>query len=717
MKRQVVLGCVLGVSLVFKGDVSDYEQHMNRLAKEKSPYLLQHADNPVDWYPWGEEAFEAAREQDKPIFLSIGYSTCHWCHVMEHESFEDPDVAQLMNRYFINIKVDREERPDIDNIYMTVCQIMTGSGGWPLTILMTPERKPFFAGTYFPKETISNRPGMMDLIPAVGEMWGHDRDRLLTSANTVVEHLESYVSPRGTENLDEGILREAFSQLLQRFDDRYGGLQGRMKFPTAHTLSFLLRYWKRTGDPAALHMVEKTLQEMRRGGVYDHVGLGFHRYATDPRWRVPHFEKMLYDQAINAIAYLEAYQATGKHEYARTADEIFRYVLREMTSPDGGFYSAEDADSEGEEGRFYVWTRQEITDGLGHEDGEFFMDVFNIRQEGNTGEESPGQPPGRNIPYLSAPAEELAGRYGLSESEFLDKVEILRQRLFRFREHRVHPLKDDKILTDWNGLMIAAMSKGARVLEEGRYRKAAEDAARFALDHLRRSDGKLLKRFRNGVASLPAHLEDYAFLVWGLLELYETTFDPAYLRNAVELTGTMIDLFWDEERGGFFFTGGDRRDLLVRTKDLYDGAIPSGNSVAAMNLFKLGRLTANPEWERKGWTIGTVFSDLIRQSPTGYTQFLSALDFGFGPSYEVVIVGNPDGDDTRRMIKAVRENFVPDKVVILKPLNGEREWIEKLAPFTEAQGVIDGKATVYVCQNYTCKAPTTDPGVVVASLR
>jgi len=690
---------------------------MNRLAQEKSPYLLQHKDNPVDWYPWGEEAFAAAEKQDKPIFLSIGYSTCHWCHVMEHESFEDSTVAALMNENFINIKVDREERPDIDNIYMTVCQMMTGSGGWPLTILMTPDKQPFFAGTYFPKESRFQRMGMVDLIPRMGKMWHEERDKLLTTAEQMVQHLQNSFSPSGTKDLSEETLKSAFAQFLQKFDDENGGFKGRMKFPTAHNLLFLLRYHKRTGDPTALMMVEKTLDAMRKGGIYDHVGFGFHRYATDREWLLPHFEKMLYDQAINAMAYLEAYQVTGKEKYAKTAREIFSYVLRDMTSSEGGFFSAEDADSEGEEGKYYVWTQNEVKSILSKNEGTLFGEVYNFSEEGNFREETTGHPTGNNIPHLTNSITKVAQENNMATSELRAKLEKMRQKLFEIRDKRVHPLKDDKILTDWNGLMIASFAKGAQVLNDDTYAQAARNAANFVLENLNDNNGRLLKRYRQGESSLPAHLEDYAFFSWGLLELYEATFDVKYLSESLRLTEIMTDLFWDESNGAFFFTADDGEEQIVRTKELYDGAIPSGNSVAALVLLRLGRITGKSEYENMAATIGKVFSKNVEQSPTAYTQLLLAVDFGIGPSYEIVVVGDRHSEDTQMMLRRIQESFLPNKVVILKPSDGQKREVVRIAPFTETQVAINGKATAYVCQNYACEAPTTDITEMMSSFK
>ncbi len=679
----------------------------NRLVFEKSPYLLQHAANPVDWYPWGEEAFERARREDKPIFLSIGYSTCHWCHVMEKESFEDPEVAALLNESFVCIKVDREERPDIDQIYMAVCQAMTGSGGWPLTIVMTPDKKPFFAGTYFPKYSRAGRIGMMDLVPRLAEIWRTQRDKIEETTQQVVSFLQQTAASAPGDDLGEPILNQAFHQFSSRFDETNGGFGSAPKFPSPHNLTFLLRYWHRTGEDQALHMVERTLQKMRLGGVFDHVGFGFHRYSTDAYWLLPHFEKMLYDQAMLAMAYVEAYQATHNETYAQTAREIFTYVLRDMTSPDGGFYSAEDADSEGEEGLFYLWTPEELREVLGKKEADFVIQLFNVEEGGNFVEEASGQKTGRNILHLEKPLAEYAEEMGTSPEQLARRWEKARQKLFEVREKRVHPLKDDKILTDWNGLMIAALAKGAAALDEPSYAEAAAKAARFVLERLRDPEGRLLKRYRQGEAGLPAHVDDYAFLVWGLLELYESTFEVAFLEHALELNDRMLREFWDEQNGGLFFAADTLDDLLVRNKEIYDGAIPSGNSVAALNLVRLGRLTERPELEEKAGAIVRAFAQQVERAPIGFTQLLSAVDFLLGPSFEVVIAGDPDRRDTRDMLHALHQTYFPNKVVLLRP-EADDAPIVTIASFTKAQKSLNGKATAYVCQNYACKLPTTD---------
>ena len=690
----------------------------NRLVFEKSPYLLQHAGNPVNWYPWGEEAFQRARKENKPIFLSIGYTTCHWCHVMERESFEDEEVAALLNKYFVSVKVDREERPDIDHVYMTVTQAMTGGGGWPMTVVLTPDRKPFFAGTYFPKKGRMGlgRPGMMDLIPQLGEAWKKDHDKILEHADNVTQALARLAGGAPGDAMGAEDLETAYGQLAERFDPKHGGFGRAPKFPTPHNLSFLLRYWKRTGKPRALEMVEKTLTEIRLGGMYDHLGLGVHRYSTDPEWLLPHFEKMLYDQALLAIANLEAYQATGKEKYARTAREIFTYVLRDLTSPEGGFYSAEDADSEGEEGKFYVWRPKEVREILGKEDGDLFAEVHNIVEGGNFRDQATGEKTGDSIPHLRKELSAIARQRDLEESALTARLESARQKLFAVREKRTHPQKDDKILTDWNGLMIAALAKGAQALDAPEYRKAAQKGADFILDKLRGDDGRLLKRYRQGEAGLPAHLEDYAFMVWGLLELYEATFDVRYLREGIALNGAMLEHFWDEADGGLFMTADDGEKLLVRGKDVYDGAIPSGNSVAALNLVRLSRITGKTGYEERAAGIMKAFSGTVAGQASAHTQLMVALDFLVGPACEVVVAGAAGAEDTREMLAALRRPFVPNKVVLFRPAGTEAPAITRIAPYTKAQTSIGGAATAYVCRGFACERPTTDREAMLRSL-
>ncbi len=707
---------ILSCSFITNGPFQAYSleskkmEHSNRLKNEKSPYLLQHADNPVDWYPWGEEAFEKARKEDKPILLSIGYSTCHWCHVMEHESFEDEEVAKLMNETFVCIKVDREERPDIDNIYMTVCQMMSKGGcGWPLNVIMTPDKKPFFAGTYIPKESRYGRTGMLEFVPKVKELWENDRENILNSADAVTAALKKATDvSQNTEgvSLSTKTLEKAYNQLLRNYDEEKGGFGRSPKFPTPHNLLFLLRYWKRSGDEQALQMVENTLRQMRLGGIYDHVGFGFHRYSTDQNWLLPHFEKMLYDQALLIMAYTEAYLATGKKEYENTAREVISYVLRDMTSPEGGFYSAEDADSEGEEGKFYVWTEKELKDSLSEKDAELMIKTYNTSESGNFTEEAGGHKTGANILHLQKPLNEIASSYGNSE-EFLGNIEQARSTLFNVREKRIHPYKDDKILTDWNGLMIAALSMAGRAFNEQEYEDAAEKAANFILKDMSDDKGKLLHRYREGEAGITANLDDYAFMIWGLLELYETTFDIEYLRAALALQSAMDEGFWDEKFGGYYFTSDDAEELISRQKEIYDGAIPSGNSVAGLNLLKFSRITGDVEYEKKAAMLGKAFSETVESAPMAYTLFMSGLDFGLGPSYEVVIIGDLGDEDTKAMIESIRKTYNPNKVVLYRGKEDNLQ-ITEIAEFTKAQESIEGKATAYVCLNHICNLPTND---------
>ena len=677
----------------------------NRLEFEKSPYLLQHADNPVDWYPWGDEAFEKARREDKPVFLSIGYSTCHWCHVMAHESFEDSTVAALMNKAFINIKVDREERPDIDAVYMSVCQLVRGNGGWPLTVIMTPEAKPFFVATYLPRTGRHGMTGMVDLVPQITTMWRNRRKDVDVASSQIAEHLETVFARRpasagpGMETLDA-----AFSDLSARFDESNAGFGRAPKFPSPHTLLFLLRYWKRTGEPRALEMVERTLDQMARGGIYDHVGFGFHRYSTDERWFAPHFEKMIYDQALIAMAYTEAFLATGEEAHKRTAEEIFLYVLRDMTDPAGGFYSAEDADSEGIEGKHYLWTEKEISSLLGEDDARLIVDLYGVESAGNFAEEVGGA----NILYIRRPIEKTAEDIGVEPDELRRRLDGIRRVLLEARGRRVRPHKDDKILTDWNGLMIAALAKAARAFGEDRYAAAAKKAVDFITASMTTREGLLYHRYRDGEAAVAGTLDDYVFLAWGLIELYETTFDAGYLENAIDLTEKTIRLFWDPAAGGFYFTSEDGEAMIVRTREIYDGAIPSGNSAAALNLLRLARLTGTTRLEDYADKIGRLFHEDLTRAPSAFTWFMAALDLARGPSREIVIVGDPDSPDTRAMVREVRGVYAPEAVVLFKSSVEKSPAITRLAPFTRSQNAIDGKATAYVCRNHSCGLPTTN---------
>jgi len=677
------------------------QKYTNRLINEKSPYLLQHAHNPVDWYSWSDEAFEKAKTENKPIFLSIGYSTCHWCHVMERESFEDEEVAKILNENFVSIKVDREERPDIDQIYMNVCQAMTGSGGWPMTIVMTPDKKPFFAGTYFPKDDKWGRAGLMSILPRLAELWKNDRERIYDVASGVVNAINSH-KRSAVGSLDKDTLEKTYRQLSNDFDEKYGGFGQAPKFPTAHKIIFLLRYWKQIGKAYALEMAEKTLDSMARGGIYDHIGFGFHRYSTDRLWLVPHFEKMLYDNAILAYAYVEAFQATSKEKYAEIARQILDYVDHNMTSPEGGFYSAEDADSEEVEGKFYIWDLKEVKQILGEQDGEFFCRVYNISEKGNF--------EGKNIPNLiNASLQDIAREEDMDLQELKNRLYPLRDKLFNYREKRIRPYKDDKILTSWNGLMIAALAKGFKVFREEKLAQRAEKAAKFILDKLIREDGRLLACYRHGHAAYPGYIDDYAFFIWSLIELYEATFNTLYLQKALALNDDMIRLFWDEKDGGFYFYGSDSEELISRPKEIHDGAIPSGNSVAALNLLKLARLTGREELNEKAYQIFSAFAGEVSAYPMAYTNLMCALLFAFGISREIVITGDLASESTKSMLALVRSVYMPETVVLFKPEGHEDEFLKQLVPkIQEMKSLEKGKATAYVCEHYTCKAPTSD---------
>jgi len=674
--------------------------YSNRLIHENSPYLLQHAHNPVDWYPWGEEAFEKARREDKPILLSIGYSTCHWCHVMEQESYSDPEVGKVLNDTVVAIKVDREERPDIDRIYMQAAQLLTGSGSWPLNVLMTPDKRPFYAATYLPKHSRFGRIGLIELVQRVHELWRTDRERLLAPASQLKTALVRLNRPQEkgpTPGLDT--IAAGVRELSETFDAENGGFGAAPKFPAAQNLLFLLRSWQQTGDKKALHMVEKTLDAMRAGGIYDQVGFGFHRYATDARWLLPHFEKMLYDQAMLIMAYAEAYQATGKAVYARTTREIIAYVMRRMHDAGGGFYSAEDADSEGGEGAFYRWTQREFEHVLGREDAGFAASIYGLSTEGHTSDPESGEKNGKNVLYLrrvpSTPLE-------------VARLEGIRRRLFAARERRAQPFRDDKILTNWNGLMIAALAIASRSLNEPQYAGIARRTAEFVLRHLRDKDGRLLHRYRRGDASLAANLDDYADLIWGLIELYETDFETRDLELALQLNTDMWKHF-HAPTGGLYLTPDDGEKLLLRPLDAYDGALPSGNSVAMMNLIRLARMTGDSSLEQKAASIGQAFAREVARMPSAFASLLSASLFAEGKSYEVVLAGDLHSASGRAMMGALRSRYLPNKVVLWHGDGKAGEALSRLAPYSRGQKALKGRATAYVCENFRCRLPVTDP--------
>lgn len=583
----------------------------NRLINEKSPYLLQHAYNPVDWYGWSEEAFEKARTEDKPIFLSIGYSTCHWCHVMAHESFEDEEVANILNNYFICIKVDREERPDIDSVYMSVCQAITGGGGWPLNLFLTKDKKPFYAGTYFPKTSKYNQTGFIEILESINNVWVGNKDHVLTTADQVVNTLKEHGEDESFD-ISKNILSEGFQSFLNSFDAVFGGFSKAPKFPSPHNLSYLLSYYKDTREKRALEMVEITLKSMYKGGIFDHIGFGFSRYSVDEKWLVPHFEKMLYDNALLAIAYIETYEITKDNIYKEVAEKILAYILRDMTSKEGGFYCGEDADSEGVEGKFYLWDFAELYKVLNMEEANLFIKYYGIQREGNF--------EGRNIPNLIGEELEDLDKNGLKE-----KLENIRRKLFDYREKRIHPHKDDKILTSWNGLMIAAFAKAGKILNEEKYKDASIKALEFVFTKLQREDGRLLARFRDGESRYLAYLDDYAFIIWALIEVYEGTKEYSYVEKALELNKQMIELFLDKEKGGLFLYGKDSEELILRPKDIYDGAIPSGNSVAAMNMLRLFKITGDINLKEEAESIFKVFGNSINKIPRAHAKTLEAL--------------------------------------------------------------------------------------------
>jgi uncharacterized protein len=599
---------------------------------------------------------------------------------------------------------------------MEVCQAMTGLRGWPLSIVMTPDARPFFAATYIPKETRFGRTGMQELITRIQETWRNKRAEIDASAEEIVSTLRASSPHPSAGDINASAIQIAHEELICFFDEAHGGFGRAPKFPTPHSLTFLLRYWKRTGERKPIQMVEKTLQAMRRGGIYDHVGFGFHRYSTDAEWLVPHFEKMLYDQALLGLAYAEAYQATGNDEYARVVREIFSFVSREMTSPEGAFYTAIDADSEGEEGRFYLWRIEELQQELTEEQTELARVVFNLKSAGNYSDESTGGRTGKNIFHMTRTVKALAKELKMDEETLRDRIESIRQRLFERREKRVHPMRDDKVLTDWNGLMISSLAKGARAVGEPAYAAAAAKAANFILERMRDSEGQLLHRNREGEARGTASLNDYAFLIWGLSELYETTFETHYLAAALELLEHVLTHFKDDAGGGFYSTADYAESLILRTRDAFDGALPSGNSAMLMNLTFLGHLTGRPEYLDEASRLGRALSHEVNRAPQAHTYLLSALDLALGPSYETVICGDSRSEDTQRMLKALDKHFLPYNVVIFRPAETEHPEFAKIVPFTQFQTCLDGKPTAYVCQNYACSVPTTDTAEMLRML-
>ncbi|HWO73352.1 MAG TPA: thioredoxin domain-containing protein [Dehalococcoidia bacterium] len=676
----------------------------NRLANETSPYLLQHKDNPVDWYPWGEEAFERARREDKPILLSVGYSACHWCHVMAHESFEDESIAALMNRDFVNVKVDREERPDVDGIYMQAVQALTGRGGWPMTVFLTPEGVPFYGGTYFPPEDRHGMPAFPRVLTAVAQAYRDKRSEIETAGRQLLMQLSAPERLRpGNDLLTSEALDRAAEAILQSHDDDFGGFGRAPKFPQAMTLDFLMRWHRRSQDARALQAVHKTLQAMAYGGIYDQVGGGFHRYSTDAVWLVPHFEKMLYDNALLARCYLDAYKLTREPLYRRIAEETLDYVLREMTGPEGGFYSSQDADSEGEEGRFFLWTPAELREVLG-DDAEAIAAYFGVSEAGNF--------EGRNILHVPRPLERLPNGGGASDdAAFEALLQRARARLYEARERRVHPGRDDKVLTAWNGLMLRAFAEAALALQSAAYRDAAVRNADFLLREMR-PNGRLLRTWKDGRARLNGYLEDYACLIDGLLAVHAATLNLEYLEAAVRLADEMIDLFWDDGVHGFFDTGRDHEALVTRPRDFFDNATPSGTSVAIDVLLRLAAFTDNPDHERRATACLRTLVPFVEQAPTAFGRLLAALDFHLAPRQELVIVlpagASAAGAAERaagRLLDPVRLRYAPNLL-----LAGTAEGVGgKVSPLFRDRPALDARPTAYLCEGFVCQAPTADP--------
>jgi len=679
--------------------------HTNRLINETSPYLRQHAHNPVDWFPWGPEALALAQAEDRPIFLSIGYSACHWCHVMERESFENEETAALMNARFVNIKVDREERPDLDSIYMDAVQAMTGSGGWPMSVFLTPEGQPFYGGTYYPPAPRYGMPSFPQILIAVSDAYANKRADIQGQAERLTAALARSASIASSgDDLSTQILAEATNKLQQYFDDQYGGFGSQPKFPQPMTLDFAMSQYARTGDLDTLYMAETTLEKMAEGGIYDQLGGGFHRYSVDRIWLVPHFEKMLYDNAQLLRSNLSIWKITGRGLFRRVVEETTDYVLREMTSPEGGFYSTQDADSEGEEGKFFVWTPAEIEGILGGEDAALFGQIYGVTARGNF--------EGHTILNIVRPLEQVAKAAGLTTGELENRLAAMRQKLFVVREKRIKPGRDEKILTEWNGLMIHALAEVGVALDRPDALAAAKNAANFVLAKMSQPDGRLYRTYKDGQAKLNAYLEDYAGFVRGLIALYEATFDLRWLAEAIRLTRLLLEQFGDSDGGGLFQTGVDHERLVVRRKDFIDNAIPSGNSLAAESLLRLATLTGNDGYRHEASRIFLTMASAMAQQPTGFGRLLGALDGYLHPSQEIAIVGDPADPATQALLSVVRRRYLPHTVVALK-----RPDEENPLPLLQGRGLVGGKPAAYVCENFVCKLPVTDAGELGKLLR
>ncbi|MFN7937174.1 MAG: thioredoxin domain-containing protein [Bryobacteraceae bacterium] len=686
--------------------------HTNRLAREQSPYLLQHAHNPVDWYPWGEDAFTKARQENKPIFLSIGYSTCHWCHVMERESFESEEIAEILNRHFVSVKVDREERPDVDRIYMTFVQATTGGGGWPMSVWLTPGLKPFYGGTYFPPDNRYGRPGFPALLQHIAGLWESQREKLIESGDDVIRQLSDMLTAK-TKNaqLDTQTLESCYLAFRRNFDPRMGGFGQAPKFPRPVQFHFLHRYFAGSGEEEAMEMSLLTLREMYKGGMYDQLGGGFHRYSVDARWFVPHFEKMLYDQAQLAVSYLEAYQITEDPLYAQVARETFAYVLRDMRDPAGGFYSAEDADSvidaahpeEKGEGAFYVFTAREVEEAARKPESDWFGYRYGVRPHGNVEEDPHAEFTGKNILYQAHTIEETAAQFGVAVDQVVRAIEATSARLMALRNSRVRPHLDDKVLTAWNGLMISALAKGAQVLDDSEYLQAAQRATDFVLTTMCRGD-ILLRRYRQGEAAIEGFLDDYAFFAQALLDLYETTFDVSLLEHAVRLTRKAMDLFEDKTNGAYFSTADGDRSLVLRIKDDYDGAEPSSNSVMVRNLLRLSALTGDRAMRESADRALAFFAGRLTTSAITIPMMATAYLLSLSKPKQIILAGEHEAPETKAMLQAARRLFLPDSTIVLLE-EGSRGKLAEWMPFTADMRTVDGRTTAYVCEDYTCQLP------------
>ncbi|MFG0332269.1 MAG: thioredoxin domain-containing protein [Maioricimonas sp. JB049] len=690
-------------------DPHDPTRKANRLGSETSPYLLQHAYNPVDWYPWGDEAFDRAKAEDKPVFLSIGYSACHWCHVMERESFENEEIAELMNRFFVNIKVDREERPDVDQIYMSAVQLMTRHGGWPMSVFLTPDGRPFFGGTYWPPESRMGMPGFRDVIQRLAQFWTEKRDDVFRSAESVTEAVGRLAAPEIAQtSLTDQTLRNAMEELLSAADRHHGGFGEAPKFPHPMDVRVLLRCARRFENDEAREIACFTLDKMADGGIYDHLGGGFHRYSTDARWLVPHFEKMIYDNALLVPAYLEAFQLTGEGRYRTTVVETLAYIDREMTSSEGAFFSTQDADSEGEEGKFFVWSAQEIRDILGDEEARIFSAVYDVTPQGNW--------EGTNILNRPRSLEEAATSLELEPAGLVARLESSRQKLFDARSQRVAPGRDEKILVAWNGMMIAALAQASRVLDQPQYARAATAAADFMLENMRDDAGRLLHSYMDGRARFNAYLDDYACFIDGLVELYQATFVPRYLESAIALAEQLRDDFADTDSDGFFYTPHHHEQLIARSKDTQDSATPSGNAVAATALLKLGRLCGRTDLQELGYETLKHLSGLIAEHPRAGGQALIALDFVLGPTREYVFVPGTTFGDVDALQSALWQRFIPNKVVVRRPPDtSDDDLPDLLKPLLTGREPGD-TAAVYVCEQGACQLPITDAEAFEKSL-